>query len=94
MISPFKRFFGGIAIGVFLSIPFLHFQNNGLVLEGMAGMASTDTFLAFSMAFLALTFGCVGAMATRGAKSSLSSPSTVELFRQRRKRHIGHQFLR
>jgi len=89
MTNPLKRLFGGMVIGFLLAIAFIQFQGSGLAFWGgenlrLMPLFSSDSLLAWSVAFLALTCGWVGANATRKARCVLAIPSTVESFRQRR----------
>jgi len=99
MTNPLKRFFGGIMIGIFLSIPFLQGQGKPIgstmmaKIQAMPSMES-DPFLTASVAFLGVACAWVGAMATWKARASFASPSTVETLRQRRLRQRGHHLLR
>lgn len=99
MTNPFKRFFGGIMIGIFLSIPFLQGQGEPLGSKFMAkiqtmSLIGPDSFLAASVAFLGLTCAWVGAMATRRVRLSFASRSSVETVRRRRQSQRGHHLLR
>lgn len=91
MTNPFIRFFGGIMIGIFLAIPFIQSQGEPfgspfIVKISAMPLVSSDAFFAMCMVFLGLSCAWVGAIATRKARSSIVSLSTVETFRRLRQR--------
>ena len=91
MIGPFKRFFGGLMIGIFLSIPLM--LSRGELFDSrlsekmtMLPPLSFDAFAAACLVFLGFTCAWVGAMATRRSLPFSASLSTMETLRRRRKR--------
>ncbi len=101
MTNPFKRFFGGIMIGIFLAIPFIQTQGEPFGSQFMAEiraipLVSSDAFLTMCMVFLGFICAWVGAMATSKARPSFAALSTVETFRRRRHRYPqgSHHLLR
>ena len=101
MTNPFIRFFGGIMIGIFLAIPFIQSQGEPFGSPFIAKVSamplvSSDAFFAMCMVFLGFSCAWVGAIATRKARSSIASLSTVETFRRRRQRRPqrSHHLLR
>ena len=99
MTNPFTRFFGGILIGIFLSIPFLLGQDQlfGSIFKDKIQampLMNSDAFLAVSVAFLGFACAWAGAMATGKAQLSFASRTTVETLRRRRQRQRGHHLLR
>ncbi len=101
MTNPFKRFFGGIMIGIFLAIPFIQAQGELFGSQFIAEirampLVSSDAFLPMCMVFLGFSCAWVGAIATRRARPSFAALSTVETFRRRRQRRPqrSHHLLR
>lgn len=99
MTNPFKRFFGGILIGIVLSLPFLLGQDQPFGSTFLAKiqampLANSHAFLAVSVAFLGFACAWAGVMVTRKGQPSFALPSTVETLRRRPQRQRGHRLLR
>jgi hypothetical protein len=99
MSSPFKRFFGGIMIGIFLSIPIILSRSElfgSRVSEEMTAipLLSSEAFTASYLVFLGFTCAWVGAMATRKARPAHVSLSIVKTLQLRRQRRQRYHFLR
>ncbi|MDT7044268.1 hypothetical protein [Candidatus Nitronereus thalassa] len=89
MISPLKRFVGGLLIGFFLSTPIIlsrgelfgsRLSEKVIVLP----LLSFDAFAAACLVLLGFTCAWVGIIGTRQSQPSFSSLSTIETLRRRR----------